>query len=71
MVSHLHPANAMLLPRLRDIGLMEFDQAKEAIAEGRICVEQPLRCCSVTCKKTTATDAGAIALVSTSTKVGT
>jgi hypothetical protein len=32
----------MLLPRLRDMGLMEFDRAKEAIAEGRICVEQAL-----------------------------
>jgi|GraSoiStandDraft_32_1057276.scaffolds.fasta_scaffold2451104_1 hypothetical protein len=28
--------------RLRDIGLMEFDRAKEAIAEGRVCVEQAL-----------------------------
>jgi NTE family protein len=42
------PPHAMLLPRLRDMGLMEFDQAKETIAEGRICVEQALRCCSVT-----------------------
>jgi NTE family protein len=32
----------MLLPRLRDMGLMEFDRAKEAIAEGRSCVEQAL-----------------------------
>jgi len=36
------PPHVMLLPRLRDMGLMEFDQAKEAIAEGRICVEQAL-----------------------------
>jgi len=36
------PPHVMLLPRLRDIGLMEFDRAKEAIAEGRICVEQAL-----------------------------
>ena len=36
------PPHVMLLPRLRDIGLMEFDQAKEVIAEGRICVEQAL-----------------------------
>jgi hypothetical protein len=33
--------DAMLLPRLRDMGLMEFDRAK-AIAEGRIRVEQAL-----------------------------
>jgi NTE family protein len=36
------PPHVMLLPRLRDMGLMEFDRAKEAIAEGRICVEQAL-----------------------------
>ena len=36
------PPHVMLLPRLRDMGLMEFDKAKEAIAEGRICVEQAL-----------------------------
>jgi len=36
------PPHVMLLPRLRDMGLMEFDQAKEAIAEGRTCVEQAL-----------------------------
>jgi NTE family protein len=32
----------MLVPRLRYIGLMEFDRAKEAIAEGRECVQQAL-----------------------------
>jgi NTE family protein len=32
----------MLLPRLRDIGLMEFNRAREAIAEGRTCVEEAL-----------------------------
>jgi NTE family protein len=36
------PPHVMLLPRLRDIGLMEFNRAKEAIAEGRACVEQSL-----------------------------
>jgi NTE family protein len=36
------PPHVMLLPRLRDIGLMEFNRAKEAIAEGRTCVEQAL-----------------------------
>ena len=36
------PPHVMLLPRLRDMGLMEFDQAKKAIAEGRICVEQAM-----------------------------
>jgi len=36
------PPHVMLLPRLRNMGLMEFDRAKEAIAEGRICVEQAL-----------------------------
>ena len=36
------PPHVMLIPRLRDMGLMEFDRAKEAIAEGRICVEQAL-----------------------------
>jgi len=28
-----------LVPRLRSIGLMEFNRAHEAIAEGRACVE--------------------------------
>jgi NTE family protein len=36
------PPHVMLLPRLRHIGLMEFNRAKEAIAEGRLCVEQAL-----------------------------
>ena len=36
------PPHVMLVPRLRDIGLMEFNRAKEAIAEGRDCVEQAL-----------------------------
>ena len=36
------PPHVMLVPRLRDIGLMEFNRAKEAIAEGRTCVEQAL-----------------------------
>jgi hypothetical protein len=30
------------VPRLRHIGLMEFNRAEEAIAEGRLCVEQAL-----------------------------
>lgn len=36
------PPHVMLAPRLGDIGLMEFNRAKEAIAEGRYCVEQAL-----------------------------
>ena len=36
------PPHVMLAPRLRYIGLMEFNRAKEAIAEGRYCVEQAL-----------------------------
>jgi NTE family protein len=36
------PPHVMLVPRLRDIGLMEFNRAKEAIAEGRYCVEQAM-----------------------------
>ena len=36
------PPHVMLAPRLRDIGLMEFNRANEAIAEGRYCVEQAL-----------------------------
>jgi NTE family protein len=36
------PPHVMLIPRLHDIGLMEFNRAKEAIAEGRACVEQAL-----------------------------
>ncbi len=36
------PPHIMLLPRLRDIGLLEFNRAAEAIAEGYACVEQAL-----------------------------
>jgi len=36
------PPHVMLLPRLHYISLMEFNRAKEAIAEGRLCVEQAL-----------------------------
>lgn len=36
------PPHVMLVPRLRAIGLLEFNRAKEAIAEGRACVEQAL-----------------------------
>ena len=36
------PPHVMLVPRLRHIGLMEFNRAKEVIAEGRLCVEQAL-----------------------------
>jgi len=36
------PPHVMLVPRLRDIGLMEFNRAKEAIVEGRTCVEEAL-----------------------------
>ncbi|CAN5715912.1 patatin-like phospholipase RssA [soil metagenome] len=36
------PPHVMLVPRLRNIGLMEFNRAHEAIAEGRACVEQAL-----------------------------
>ena len=36
------PPHVMLVPRLRIIGLMEFNRAEEAIAEGRACVEQAL-----------------------------
>lgn len=36
------PPHVMLAPRLRDIGLMEYHRAPEAIAEGRLCVEQAL-----------------------------
>jgi NTE family protein len=32
----------MLAPRLRDIGLMEYNRAGEAIAEGRYCVAQAM-----------------------------
>lgn len=36
------PPHVMLVPRLRTIGLMEFNRAAEAIAEGRACAEQAL-----------------------------
>lgn len=36
------PPHVMLVPRLANIGLMEFNRSKEAIAEGRACVEQAL-----------------------------
>jgi len=36
------PPHVMLAPRLRDIGLMEYNRAAEAIAEGRYCVDQAL-----------------------------
>jgi len=36
------PPHVMLLPHLRQISLMEFNRAREAIAEGRLCVEQAL-----------------------------
>lgn len=36
------PPHVMLVPRLRDIGLLEFNRANEAIAEGRACVEQAM-----------------------------
>ena len=36
------PPHVMLAPRLRHISLMEFNRAKEAIAEGRPCFEQAL-----------------------------
>lgn len=36
------PPHIMLMPRLPDIGLMEFHRGREAIAEGRACVERAL-----------------------------
>ncbi len=36
------PPHVLLVPRLRDFGLLEFNRAEEAIAEGRSCVEQAL-----------------------------
>lgn len=36
------PPHVMLIPRLGDIGLMDFHRATEAIAEGRACVQQAL-----------------------------
>ena len=36
------PPHVLLVPRLRDFALLDFNRAKEAIAEGRDCVEQAL-----------------------------
>jgi NTE family protein len=36
------PPHVMLLPRVRHIRLMDFNRAKEAIAEGRSCVEEAM-----------------------------
>jgi NTE family protein len=36
------PPHVLLVPRLRDFGLLEFNRADEAIAEGRDCVAQAL-----------------------------
>ncbi|HOV04702.1 MAG TPA: patatin-like phospholipase family protein, partial [Kaistiaceae bacterium] len=36
------PPHVMLVPRLRDIGLMDYDRAAEAIAEGRASVAQAM-----------------------------
>ena len=36
------PPHVMLMPRLKHIGLLEFNRAPENIAEGRACVEQAL-----------------------------
>ncbi|MBU8536529.1 patatin-like phospholipase family protein [Falsiroseomonas tokyonensis] len=36
------PPHVLLLPRLRDLALMDFHRGQEAIAEGRACVEQAL-----------------------------
>ena len=36
------PPHVMLMPRVQDIGMLEFTRAKEAIAEGRACVEHAL-----------------------------
>jgi NTE family protein len=36
------PPHVMLVPRLKDIGLLEFNRAAETIAEGRTCVDQAL-----------------------------
>ena len=36
------PPHVMLVPRLKDIGLMDYDRAAESIAEGRACVDQAL-----------------------------
>ena len=45
----------MLVPRLRNIGLMEFNRAHEAIDEGRACVEQALPTLTAVSLATTAT----------------
>lgn len=36
------PPHVLLVPRLGHIGLMEYNRANEAIAEGRLCVEQAM-----------------------------
>lgn len=36
------PPHIMLMPRVQNIGMLEFTSAKAAIAEGRACVEQSL-----------------------------
>ncbi|MGP0093789.1 MAG: patatin-like phospholipase family protein [Xanthobacteraceae bacterium] len=36
------PPHVLLVPRLRAVGLLEFNRAAEAIAEGRACVQQAL-----------------------------
>lgn len=36
------PPHVLLVPRLGHIGLMEYNRAKEAIVEGRLCVEQAM-----------------------------
>jgi NTE family protein len=36
------PPHVMLMPRLKHIGLLEFNRAAETIAEGRACVDQAL-----------------------------
>jgi NTE family protein len=36
------PPHVVLVPRLRHLGLLEFNRAAEAIAEGRACVEHAL-----------------------------
>ena len=36
------PPHVLLVPRLATVGLLEFNRAAEAIAEGRTCAEQAL-----------------------------
>ena len=36
------PPDVLLVPRLANIGLMEFTKARQAIAEGRHCVQHAL-----------------------------